>query len=381
MYNAIAKERFEVVDRTEDYRMIDTLRIENFRCFKSLELSGLRRINVIVGQNASGKTAFLESVKLALDASPSDLPWLNNNRGIPLVLPGNPTPEQFQAIFADFFHDFNLQTPISTAVLDSAHREATLRVFFDPSRAVTTQPRLGFQQPGNPPQPPITVVPLVFERTDFQGQSSAPSVRIDPIQGQLFLEPAKPMGIVSGLISSSSYGNPGENAQWLSKLSVQKRSEEVVEALRRHFPFIRQITSENIFGFPSIYADISDVPRKLPLSLVSSGISRLLTFILAIVEFKNGVVLIDEIENGIFHDQYSRLWQTLADLADRYDTQLFVSTHSKECLKEAVPIIAKQSSDFSLLRLRRDGPQSHVEFFGGEQMEAALQMNGEVRDQ
>jgi hypothetical protein len=35
------------------YRMIDRLIIENFRCFKRLELNQLAPINVVVGQNAS----------------------------------------------------------------------------------------------------------------------------------------------------------------------------------------------------------------------------------------------------------------------------------------------------------------------------------------
>jgi DNA replication and repair protein RecF len=45
--------------------MIESLEVTNFRGFERLELHGLRRINVIVGENSSGKTAFLESVFLA----------------------------------------------------------------------------------------------------------------------------------------------------------------------------------------------------------------------------------------------------------------------------------------------------------------------------
>ena len=36
--------------------MLKTLKIENFRCFKSFELQQLRRLNLLVGKNNSGKT-------------------------------------------------------------------------------------------------------------------------------------------------------------------------------------------------------------------------------------------------------------------------------------------------------------------------------------
>lgn len=71
----------------EGYLMIEKLRIENFRCFKSVFLEGLRRVNIIVGRNASGKTVLLESIKLGLDGLPGQLPWLNQMRNIPMFFP------------------------------------------------------------------------------------------------------------------------------------------------------------------------------------------------------------------------------------------------------------------------------------------------------
>lgn len=363
----------------EEYLMIQDLHAANFRCFKQLELRGLKRINIVVGRNASGKTAFLETLKLGLDGTPSALPFLNQWRTIPFVFTANQTPEQFRALFSDFFHAFDCDNPIEINCVDSANRSSKLRLFFDPARAVTAQPSLGFQG-SRPVVPTSTIVPLAFERIDFQNQKSILLATINQ-QGQPFLQPGKQLGIVAGFISSAYFGSQ-ENATWLSQLSVAKRSDEVLESFRRHFPFIRNITPETVTpGIPAtLYADLSNLPRKIPLSLVSGGISRLFTLMLAIVAFKGGVVLIDELENGIFYDQYGAVWKTMTDLAKHNDTQLFVSTHSKECLKEAMPVIAENPDDFSLLRIRREKEQSTMEVFGGAQVEAALEKNGEVRD-
>lgn len=365
--------------------MIKSLWIENFRCFKKLEVSDLRRVNVLVGKNAAGKTAFIEAIKFGLDAVPAVFFWINSTvRGQQVFLPPNSSNEQFQAAFLDFFHDFDPEARISTCITDFNGRSASLQVGFDASSTVTTQPTLGFKatSAAGSVAAPLTIVPIAFDRKDFQGHGTKLLVTVDQ-NGQLQMQPGRPMGVVSALFPNTHFGNSNENAAWFSKLSVEKRSDEVVEALQRHFPFIRGITSESTLGFAgapaTIYADIATLPRKMPLSIVSSGISKLFTLILAIVTFKGGAVLIDEVENGIYHDQYPLVWKTLFELATQHDTQLFVSTHSLECLREMVPIMESNENEFRLIRIRKDNGESSAEQVKGKFLESALEQNFEVR--
>lgn len=44
--------------------MLNSLRIENFRCFQSFELQQLGQLNLLVGTNNSGKTSILEAIQL-----------------------------------------------------------------------------------------------------------------------------------------------------------------------------------------------------------------------------------------------------------------------------------------------------------------------------
>ncbi len=44
--------------------MFKNIKIENFRCFKSFELQQLGRVNLLVGENNSGKTSILEAIQL-----------------------------------------------------------------------------------------------------------------------------------------------------------------------------------------------------------------------------------------------------------------------------------------------------------------------------
>ena len=61
--------------------MLDSLFVHNFRLFKKLEIEQLSRVNLIVGKNNSGKSCFLEAVRIYLsDASPRILLELISQR-------------------------------------------------------------------------------------------------------------------------------------------------------------------------------------------------------------------------------------------------------------------------------------------------------------
>jgi len=360
--------------------MIESLRIENFRCFKALELSGLRTVNVVVGENASGKSALLEAVRIGLSGVPGVLPWINNIRGLQMILPQNPTQEQFSALWVNLFYEFNDSAKILIETQDSQDsqsRGTMVKIFYDPTKATTTQPSL-IMVPGIFPAP-TTIVPLALERTDMSGEKSVLLATVNP-QGGLFLQPGPELKKSSGFFGQLMFGAPLENAAWFSDLSVAKRSQEILQVLQKHFPYVRDLSTEIILGINAIYADVPYLSKKINVVLISGGMNRLLSFILAVVTLGKGVVLIDEIENGIFHDQLGRVWDTLVNLAIRHDTQLFVSTHSYECLKAAVPVIKKNPNDFCFLRAEKKNAQSSIRIFGGSEFGAALEKGGEIRD-
>jgi AAA15 family ATPase/GTPase len=51
-------------DNGAGYLMATSIDIRNFRCFDHVAANDCRRINILVGENGSGKTALLESIIL-----------------------------------------------------------------------------------------------------------------------------------------------------------------------------------------------------------------------------------------------------------------------------------------------------------------------------
>lgn len=365
----------EVPESSPGYKMIKSIAVKNFRCFEDLSLSDFRRMNVIVGRNAAGKTALLEAIRLALGATPSVALQLNNVRGIYYYGIAQ-NREMFESLWNALFFKFESSRVISTEVRDTDGHVATLAVSYDKSKTVTTA--IQGQQ-----VPPATIIPLKFERCSFTGEES---VLYGSVQsqggGQLNLEQGAELGLATEFFASSWLLNPQQNAQWFSQLSLENREREVVAAVKEEFdPLITdiQVLALNQFAPGSVYATVPFLQSKMPLSLLSAGITKFFTILAAILYRNRGVVLIDEVENGLYYERLPALWQTMLRLAKENDTQVFVSTHSYECLQALIPTIKENEESFMLLRAERTNGTSKVAQLEGHEFEAALAKRGEVR--
>jgi AAA15 family ATPase/GTPase len=91
-----------------------------------------------------------------------------------------------------------------------------------------------------------------------------------------------------------------------------------------------------------LHADIG-LSSKIPLNYLGDGMFRILSYLAAILNSPNGIVLIDEIENGLHYSIHKDLWKILFKTANEYNVQLFINTHSIEMV-HAFNSIAKEIS-------------------------------------
>ena len=91
------------MSRTEDDLMIDSVKIQNVRGFDEITVKDLKRFNIIVGPNASGKTALLESIYLA-SGGPNISLKLKAWRGMVERIEVTSNPEALTGLWSDLFH-------------------------------------------------------------------------------------------------------------------------------------------------------------------------------------------------------------------------------------------------------------------------------------
>ena len=117
----------------------------------------------------------------------------------------------------------------------------------------------------------------------------------------------------------------------------------------------------------------------MPVAMVSGGIHKLFLILLGIASQSKGVILIDEIENGIYYKGFQAFWEALHRFSIDNNAQLFVSTHSWECLKAAAEVNEKFPDDFSLVQLSQEGGISTARNVKGEDAANAIEHGIEVR--
>ena len=363
--------------------MIGAIEIKHFRGIKHLKLDGLRTINIIVGPSAAGKTSLLEGLRLALGATPQ-IAFNLAHRGTPNSLMPYPTREQFEFLWTPLFFDFGVGTPIDFSIVDQDDRVARSAIFFDQSKALLaaqptlplsgTSPRPSSGQPSVQP----AIAPLAFKRTSFTKDESTLYASVAS-NGQLQFDSGNELDVVADFLSPFWPTNSQQITMMFSRLSIAGSTRGILDVLIKQFPEIRDLSVESPAFFPALYASMAHVTRKMPLAMVSSGIYKFVSLLLAIESTKGGVLLVDEIENGIYYQTMPALWQALHTSAKQASAQLFLTTHSWECLKCAAPLIEEFPDDFNLIQMFQEGGESVALVVPGQHAAAAIDAGIEVR--
>lgn len=170
-----------------------------------------------------------------------------------------------------------------------------------------------------------------------------------------------------------------DNAFRFSELSKTGRHRQFIEVFVKEYDWLEDLSLEVHTGAPAIFATIKGSQRKLPLANVSAGINRMMSIMLAISSAERSIIIVDEIENGIFHSHLASIWRTLLSLLSEYKCQLFASTHSQECLEALVGAVSSDSPDIALLRTDRGENSATVTQFSGKTFMSGINYGEEVR--
>jgi len=361
--------------------MYKSFTIRNFRCFDDLTVEPLKRINLIAGENNIGKTALLEAL------------WLhhgyhNPELGLRLrVLRGLDIFKRDEFLW-DMFSEFDPEKTIELSSRDQDDQARSLHITIQehPTSRVSLHKR---PVEGNEREhlaseiiEQETTAPvesrILLDYTDASGQHIRAYAYVES-DGIRFERPTGVKESSAILLAARQRDNPGTLAERFSNLAVDNREVQIVQILRIIEPRLKGLTVQHRGGSPIIYGDIG-ARRLMPLPLMGEGMGRLLGIALAVPEVQDGLLLVDEIENGLHHTVMGKVWGGIADLAHDYNVQVFATTHSEECLRAAHrAFAASKQYDFALHRLERVKDVIQAITFDRETLDAAIEMDAEVR--
>ena len=322
--------------------MYKSFRVKNFRCFRDLQINDLGRVNLIAGKNNTGKTALLEAMSIycgdrrARTLLRSDLQYLGHSSSVEL---GSSSVIDVDSIFYDFDMESNVKIcadtdsgsddtwngkPLSIrrVEVDTEEYEKVWQWFSsDALRKAKFAPFVEYQ--------PTEAIRLAYDN------DPETFLYVLVANGEVHRSRHVRVSINScALLWANMEIQQSATGKQFSAIRQAKGISTLVNSLRVFEPRLEDLELLYDGHQPLIFADIG-LSKLIPLAHLGEGINRFVGILLALGEFPDGVILIDEIENGIHYSVQKDVWKAIGKIAREFDIQVFATTHSLEMIRAA----------------------------------------------
>lgn len=334
--------------------MLTSLEIKNFRCLEDLQVQKLGRVNLIVGNNNSGKSTVLEALRIyAGNAQRGLLEQIAAEHDEKFRLRDSETSDADTSLpFEDLFtgrkfpdsdnvaicigpmeggetlrieHGFLLETEEVIVTNDLA---GTLETSTRIRRQRIPKPSPEDSDAGNIRQALFTTK---GERSTSLLLDGSPRYRTQSIET---------VGTLPCSAIPTQFVSIDELADAWDKIVFTEHEDTVKKALRiissefEALTFVRSEDNVTRREFRrSAKVKLSNVPRPVPLNSLGDGMLRVLQLLLKVFPAKGGFLLIDEFENGLHYSVQEKVWALLFEIAQKLDIQIFATTHSWDCIE------------------------------------------------
>ena len=359
--------------------MLKTLKIKGYRGISSLKIDDFSDINIFVGYNNCGKSTILESVFYLINPGNARLP-INTNSFRDMRLVGDD-------VWSTYFNQYKekLSIEINGTLKNGQYRGIVIK-----PRTIPNVNRFSDETIDTH----ISSDLLYGSISDsIKGLRSTISIKHKDNQidfdTELFLDEEKKQPVWKGNQSEdtnlgglylNSRNTAADDANRFDSIQTRNTSakKNIVNFLKIVEPSLKDIAlgNNNI-----IRADIGG-NSMIPVKLLGDGFGRALSIALAIECFPGGIVIIDEIENGISYNILEEFWKYIFKHSKRNNVQIFTATHSLETIRAAYNVLIKthqQKDRLRVFRVEREGQNYSVIKFVSSTLGTSLEKGWEIR--
>ena len=320
--------------------MIDHIHITNFRLFKTFELNGLKRVNLITGKNNTGKTVLLEALRLL--AAPQEGSVYTN-----ILAERGEFEHHYIEAWNHFFHwdSVNENTNNSFKInhlelvqeQNLGHLSSQYKVLVEGKEVPHLVQNASHHTADTKPRDTAVYLP-------FGGESRFPLMEL-----------------------------------W-DKTTLTEYEDDVVSILKETiFPDLVRLDVKK----ERTLVRLKNNKTPVPLKSLGDGVQRLLLLAIALVNARNNFLLIDEIEVGLHHSALEMLWEKIFLYAQKWNIQVFVTTHSHDAVRTFTYVLDRHDNKdngayFRLQQQRKTGLIEAVPY-SLDELEVSLESNLEPR--
>ncbi|MCY3978774.1 MAG: AAA family ATPase [Chloroflexi bacterium] len=315
--------------------MYKSFRVKNFRCFKDLQINDLGRVNLIAGQNNTGKTALLEAMYIfTRPKSPGVLLDLQEIRG--LVEPEASRRDYWRQYFSDMdsaepivfeTNEKGSEAYIALILSELSDLEVSNGLFEGYRRFLEEELRLTVSE-SHKQLEQIDAI-LEFSMSE-KGHKFSPAYL--PSNSDLPTRSFRQVESNSEFIPVQGREQRITTLKRLSQLDKHGDTTLLIHVLAGLDPRLSDVRLSMPDGVMDIWARVNGA--LLPLKAMGEGVNRICHILVTML---SGVdyLFVDEIENGIHHSVQSKVWKAIGQVARELDIQVFATTHSYEMIEAA----------------------------------------------
>lgn len=340
--------------------MLNSLIIQNFRCLEDLTFNHLARVNLLVGRNNVGKSTVLEALR---------------------IYAGNANQELLEEIAKS--HDETLSEDYKEFFTNKEHK-AKKNI-------------------------------LILESEISEEETAAKEFRDKFIcrkshRSSTYILKSKAEKIISCSFISTSFISMEELEKEWRDIELTDNENIVTQALQIIVPNFQRLSFEGKVLFSEFshriydpnkkmqsYQDteplptaklwikvkLANNPKPVPLKSLGDGMLRILQIAIKLVSAQGGFLLIDEFENGLHYSVQEKIWDLLFKMAELLDVQVFVTTHSLDCVKSFCTVWEKEGNQdkgsFHRLFLHPIKNQIDVMPYQLDALDKSIELDVEVR--
>jgi hypothetical protein len=382
--------------------ILSSLEIQGFRGFRHLQIGKLGRVNLVVGKNNVGKSSLLDALQIYASEADPYIIWqilrtrdesrydpydrehhVSSNVGVSSQLAG------LKYLFYGREEiDIGMRlAPIVVGPMHSVTDSLNLSIGWftmeaDEEKGIR---RLGLLQPAEydsaeNPIPRFMVSFKEVSRNYSLGRAGFPGLnRFNCIS-------ITANGLDRGLLENLWDG-----------IVLREAETDILTALRIIAPGIERLNlvgdtnfrqrlireaslrdQEQRMAIPIV--KVTGIKEPIPLASLGGGMQRALGIALALVNARNGMLLIDEFENGLHYSVQVDLWRLIFQVARRLNVQVFATTHSWDCIEGFQKAAQEDKQEEGvLIRLQSRNDEISATLYNEEELAIATREQIEVR--
>jgi AAA15 family ATPase/GTPase len=366
-------------------RHINELNIESYKGFVDFGIKDLSQVNIILGDNNSGKTSLLEAIQIlqmpydfdniVMVARQRDRYRANNTKF---------TQTQFSSflnIFNKSCNDYNISLRCSMIESDiSVSLTGEIKDYFLADEQIKEFKAIYKHNGKNSAIDEMSkafVGSLVTEDTLAINSSSSADVFFDSYS--TIMRSQKSEGVFP-----LEYISPMDHIvnDRFSEITKSKRIKEaVIKILQSSFDSaiqdIRTVEDED--GRTIRVIDHRD-SGSMPLSTHGDGLKKAITLSNAVAKIKDGIILVDEFETSIHPNAMSQVFKFMLSTCKKRNIQLFLTTHSIEALDYMLGCDGAELGDIRVITLKKNNNKIYARIIDGIAAEKLrINNNAELR--